>query len=90
MNNPFDTVTSRLPFNSFMPQAYSRRWVEQKRLRYQNPEKYKEYLKQQSDERWKQAISGGVSEEMSEKEAIRKREEQKKKQAEEEEILKRL
>ena len=77
MNNPFD-------FNSFMPEARSRRWVEHQRQRYQNPEKFKEYLKQQSDEHWKQAQTGGVSEEMSILKAQRKREVAEKKRLDEE------
>ena len=40
---------------------------------YQNPEKYKEHLKQEEDEHWELAQSGGINEEMNESEAIRKR-----------------
>ena len=41
--------------------------------RYQNPERYKEHLKKQSEEHWELSKSGGVSEEMSIAEAQRKR-----------------
>ena len=78
INNPFD-------FNSFLPEARDRRWLVRRKQWYQNPQQYKEHLKQQSDEHWKQAISGGVSKEMSEKEAIRKKNEAEKKAKEEEE-----
>ena len=67
MNNPFE-------FNSFLPEARDRRWLERRKQLYQNPEEYKKHLKQQSDEHWKQFKTGGVSKEMSEHEAIRKRE----------------
>ena len=69
MNNP-------LTFNSFLPEMRDRRWLERKKHLYENPEKYKKHLKQQSDKNWKQAISGGVSKEMSEKEVIRKKQEE--------------
>ena len=56
MNDPFT-------FNSFLPEMHDRRWLERKKHYYANPEEYKKHLKQETDERWKQAISGGVSEE---------------------------
>ena len=40
---------------------------------YQNPEEYKKHLKEQSDEHWEQAKTGGISKEMSVKEALRKK-----------------
>lgn len=75
MNDGFD-------FNSFLPEACDRRWLEKMRQRYQNPEMYKESLKQKEDEHWKQAISGGVGKEMSEKEAKRKKDLARREQAE--------
>ena len=60
MNDPFG-------YNSFLPEMRDRRWLERQKHLYQNTEEYKKHLEQQSDEHWKQAMSGGVSKEMSEK-----------------------
>ena len=67
MNNLFE-------FNSFLPEACDKKWVNVMKQRYQNPEKYKENIKQQSKEHWGQAKAGGVSKEMSRKLAEEKRE----------------
>ena len=69
--------------NSFLPTGvHDRRWLERQKHLYANPKEYKEHLKQGSDEHWKQAISGGVNEEMSKKEAIRKKEARQKEEKE--------
>ena len=60
-------------FNAFLPDTRDRNWVEKMKERYQNPERYKEHLKEQSEEHWEQSKTGGVSEEMSIAEAQQKR-----------------
>ena len=77
MNNPF-------AFNLFLPEMRDRRWLERRKQLYENPEKYKEHLKQKSDEQWEQSKTGGVSKEISKHEAIRKREEKQKEKREQE------
>ena len=78
MNNPFE-------FNSFLPEARNQNWVNRMKEKYQNPEKYKQHLKEQSEEHWRQAQTGGISEEMSRKLAEEKREKEiARKKAEEE------
>ena len=67
MNNPFE-------FNSFLPEAQDRNWVNRMKEKYQNPERYKEHIKQQSEEHWRQAYTGGINEEMSEELAEEKQE----------------
>ena len=80
MDNP-------LIYNSFIPGGmHDRRWLERQKHLYQNPEEYKKHLKKQSDKDWEEAKTGGVSKEMSVKEALRKKEveEERKKRIEEE------
>ena len=76
------------PFNLFMPDTRDQNWVNRIQERYQNPQKYKEHLKKQADEDWEQSKKGGVSEEMSIKEAQRKKQvaEDKRRREEEERI----
>ena len=81
MNNPFE-------FNSFLPEARDRNWVNRMKERYQTPERYKEHIKQQSEEHWEQAKTAGINKEMSRKLAEKKREnELARKKAEEENRL---
>ena len=66
MNDPFT-------FNSFLPGGmHDRRWLERQKHLYANPKEYKEHLEQESDKDWEEAKTGGVSKEMSAKEALRK------------------
>ena len=67
-------------FNSFLPEMHDKRWLERRKHYFPNPEEYKKHLREQSDEHWEQAKTGGVSKEMSKrehearvKEAVRKR-----------------
>ena len=84
MNNPFE-------FNSFLPEAQDRNWVNRMKERYQNPEKYKQHLKEQEDASWEQAKTGGINEEMSRKLAEEKREKEiARKKAEEEKKIEEL
>ena len=46
------------PFNAFLPNTRDRNWVEKMKERYQNPERYKEHLKEQSEEHWEQSKTG--------------------------------
>ena len=73
--------------NAFLPgEMHDRRWLERRKHYFENPEEYKKHLKQESDEHWEQAKTGGVSKEMSVKEALRKKHaEEERKKAEEEE-----
>ena len=78
MDNP-------LIFNSFLPEMHDRRYFQRMKEYYQNPEEYKKHLKQESDEHWEQAKTGGISKEMSVKEALWKKKlaEERKKRLEE-------
>ena len=81
MDNP-------LIYNSFMPEMHDRRWLERRKRLYANPEEYKKHLQEQANEDWEKSKIGGVSEEMSKKEAIRKkrREEEEARVAEEKRV----
>ena len=79
--------------NSF-GELHDRRWLQRKKYYYQNPTQYKEHLKEEADQHWEIAKKGGINEEMSVNEALRKkrveeeakrREEEEKKRKEEEE-----
>ena len=84
MNNGFE-------FNSFLPGARDRNWVNRIKERYQTPERYKQHLKEQEDAHWEQAKTGGINEEMSRKLAEDKREKETARQkAEEEKRVKEL
>ena len=72
------------PLNSFLPNTRDRNWVNRMKERYQNPEEYKKHLREQSNENWEQSKTGGISEEMSVREAQRKRQvEEERRRAEE-------
>ena len=60
-------------FNSFLPEMHDRRWLERRKHYFESPEEYKKHLRQESDEHWERSKTGGVSEEMSVKEALRKK-----------------
>ena len=84
MNNGFE-------FNSYLPEARDRNWVNRMKERCQNPERYKQHLKEQEDASWEQAKTGGINEEMSSKLAKEKREKElAREKAEEEKRIKDL
>ena len=84
MNNPFE-------FNSFLPGARDRNWVNRMKEKNQNPEKYKQHLKEQEDASWEKAKTGSINREMSRKLAEEKREKEiARKKAEEEKRIKDL
>lgn len=60
-------------FNSFLPDARNRNWVNRIKERYQNPEQYRQHLKEQEDAHWEQSKTGGINQEMSKKLAEDKR-----------------
>ena len=70
-------------YNSF-GELHDRRWLERRKHLYVNPEEYKKHLKKEADKNWEEAKTGGISKEMSKKEAIRKRQEEAKRRKEEE------
>ena len=69
--------------NSF-GELHDRRWLQRKKHYYQNPTQYKEHLKEEADQHWELSKKGGINEEMSVNEAVRKKrvEEEKKRQLE--------
>ena len=71
-----------------MPQMHDRRWLQRLKEYYQNPTQYKKHLEEQADKEWEEAKTGGVSKEMSIKEADRKKHvaEEKKRREEEKKI----
>ena len=50
---------------TFLGETHDRNLVNRMKERYQNPKKYKEHIKQQSDAHWEQAKTGGINHEMS-------------------------
>ena len=72
-------------FNSFLPDTRNQNWINVMKQRYQNPDEYKEHLKEKSDVQWEHAKTGRVSEEMSIKEAQRKKQVAEEKRRREEE-----
>ena len=52
MNDPFAFNSFVPQANAFLPDIRDRRWLERRKQWYQNPERYKEHLKEGSDEDW--------------------------------------
>ena len=59
-------------YNSF-GELHDRRWLERLKHYYQNPEEYKKHLEEEENQHWEQAKKGGINEEMSKNEALRKK-----------------
>ena len=58
--------------NSF-GELHDRRWLQRKKHYYQNPTQYKKHLEEEADQHWEVSKKGGINEEMSENEALRKK-----------------
>ena len=70
-------------YNSF-GELHDRRWLQRRKYYFQNPSQYKQHLKEEADQHWELSKKGGINEEMSRNEAIRKRQVEEQKRKEEE------
>ena len=52
---------------------HDRRWLERRKHYFENPKEYKKHLEEQANEDWEKSKTGGISKEMSVKEALRKK-----------------
>ena len=76
---------------TFLGNARDQNWVNRMKEKYQNPEEYKESLKEQIDVHWEQARTGGINPEMTKKvEEENRQMEQARLKAEEEKRIKEL